>query len=205
MPGFPASTARASYLRIALAVLCAAAVALAGSLPSRTADAASSIGLFPVAAGLAYPLFAGDAGDGSGRLFIVEQRGIIRIMQGGAQRPIPFLDIRSSVLDDGSEQGLLGLAFHPSFASNGRFYVAYTALNGNDVVAEYRLSSDPNRANPGSRRILINQPDPYPNHNGGHLAFGPDKYLYIGMGDGGSAGDPQGNGQRLSTLLGKIL
>jgi len=161
--------------------------------------------LEPVARGFASPLLVTNAGDGTGRLFVVEQGGRIRILRRGRVLDPPFLDVSSLVIA-GGEQGLLGLAFHPEYEANGRFFVNYTDVDGDTVVAEYRVSSsDPDRADPGSARVLLRIDQPFPNHNGGHLAFGPDGYLYIGTGDGGSAADPFGNGQRLDTLLGKLL
>lgn len=155
------------------------------------------------ASGFKSPVDIQHAGDGSGRLFIVEQAGVIRILQNGAPLEPPFLDITDRVNDRGNEQGLLGLAFHPDFASNGFFYVNYTKEGGDTVIARFTASG--NMADPNSEVQLLNVSQPYPNHNGGGLAFGPDGYLYIALGDGGSGGDPQGNGQRRDTLLGKIL
>ncbi len=149
------------------------------------------------------PLDIQNAGDGSGRLFIVEQGGLIRILQNGVLLETPFLDIRERVDDDGNEQGLLGLAFHPDFTNNGFFYVNYTERGGDTVIARFSASGD--SADPNSEVRLLNVKQPYSNHNGGALAFGPDGYLHIGLGDGGSRGDPKGSGQRLDTLLGKIL
>ena len=171
------------------------------------ADAAPpAIALRDVAAGLLLPVGLATARDGTGRLFVVLQNGQIRILAGdGNLLEMPFLDTTQRVLA-GGERGLLGLAFHPQYACNGRFFVDYTDLDGNTVVAEFRASSsDPNRADPDPVAILLQIAQPYPNHNGGGLAFGPDGLLYIGMGDGGSANDPEGNGQRLDTLLGKLL
>jgi uncharacterized protein (TIGR03437 family) len=156
------------------------------------------------ASGITAPTIIAHAGDGSGRLFLAEQAGRIRILQNGALLAQPFLDIRSRVACCG-ERGLLGLAFPPGYAQSGRFYVHYSDLAGDTVIALYRVSPDPNVADPASERILLSVDQPFANHNGGQLAFGPDGYLYIGLGDGGSAGDPQNNAQRLSTLLGKIL
>lgn len=156
-----------------------------------------------VAGGLIRPLDIQNAGDGSGRLFIVEQAGVIRILQNDALIETPFLDISERVDDTGNEQGLLGLAFHPDFAQNGFFYVNYTEAGGNTVIARFTASG--NVADPNSEVRLLGVSQPFPNHNGGGLAFGPDGYLYIALGDGGSGGDPQGNGQNRNTLLGKIL
>ena len=147
--------------------------------------------------------------DSTGRLFVVEQAGTIRIVQGGVVLATPFLDIRTRVNFSG-EMGLLGVAFHPGFAQNQRFYVNYVRLLGasqiQSVIAEYQVSAtDTNRADPATERILLTVNQPFTNHKGGQVAFGPDKFLYIGLGDGGSGGDPLGNGQNLQTLLGKML
>jgi glucose/arabinose dehydrogenase len=156
--------------------------------------------------GLERPIAIAEPQDGSGRLFIVEQPGVIRIYQGGTLLSPPFLDIRPRVGSQGNEQGLLGLAFHPAYAQNGLFYVNYTDLNGDSVIARFSVSgSDANRADEDSEQQILFISQPYGNHNGGSVVFGPDGYLYLGLGDGGSAGDPQGNGQSLNTFLGKIL
>lgn len=149
------------------------------------------------------PVHVQDLGDG--RLFVVEQRGFIRVVQNGVVLPEPFMDLTDRVGVFANEQGLLGLALHPEYASNGSFFVNYIDLNGDTVISRFLVSTDPNRADASSETILIQFDQPYPNHNGGGMVFGPDGYLYIGSGDGGSAGDPQGNGQRLDTFLGKIL
>jgi glucose/arabinose dehydrogenase len=143
--------------------------------------------------------------DGSGRLFIIEKAGRIRIFQDGQLLAQPFLDISDRVGSNGNEQGMLGLAFHPQSTENGRFFVNYTNNNGDTVIAEFRVSSDQNLVDPSGEVRLLEVNQPFPNHNGGVLAFGPDGYLYAGLGDGGAAGDPRGNGQSLDTLLGKIL
>ena len=151
------------------------------------------------------PCMRGMRVTGRGRLFVIEKEGRIRIVTDGRLAPDPFLDIAAIVNSRANERGLLGLAFHPNYASNGRFFVFYTDGRGATVVAEYRVSSDPNRADPASAQVLLTQTQPFANHNGGMLAFGSDGMLYVALGDGGSAGDPQGNGQRLDTLLGKLL
>jgi glucose/arabinose dehydrogenase len=139
------------------------------------------------------------------RLFVVEQTARIRVVVGGKRRARPFLDL-SRDITAGGEQGLLSMAFAPDYASSGRFYVDFTDRDGNTRVQEFRRSSgDPNRADPGSRRQVLFVRQPYPNHNGGLLLFGPDGYLYVGMGDGGSEGDPHNNAQNLESLLGKLL
>jgi glucose/arabinose dehydrogenase len=160
--------------------------------------------LEPFARGLDRPINLTNAGDGSGMLFANEQDGVIRVIgPDGAVRAQPFLDIRSLVLS-GGERGLLGLAFHPGFPDQPRVFVDYTRVpDGATVIAEFRANAD--RADPASQRVLLLIPQPFANHNGGQLAFGPDGYLYIGMGDGGSGGDPFGNGQNTHALLGKIL
>jgi glucose/arabinose dehydrogenase len=157
------------------------------------------------ASGLDRPVFLTHAGDQSGRVFVVEKTGRIQIFQDGTALSEPFLDIVQLVNSRDSERGLLGLAFHPKYAENGLFYVNYTNLNGDTVVARYQVSADKDRADANSQQVLLTVAQPYPNHNGGMIAFGPDGYLYVGMGDGGSGGDPQGNAQNPNTLLGKIL
>jgi glucose/arabinose dehydrogenase len=158
-----------------------------------------------IADGLAAPVYVTHAGDGSGRLFVVEKAGTIRIIAEGSVEPTPFLDISRIVGSRASEQGLLSVAFHPSYASNGFFFVNYTDVNGDTVVARYSVSPDPNAADPNSARVILTLDQPAANHNGGMLAFGPDGYLYIGTGDGGRAGDPWDNAQNSQALLGKML
>jgi glucose/arabinose dehydrogenase len=179
----------------------------ASSSPGAGASAtpATSIGLELVADGLADPLFAGHAGDGSGRLFVLEQAGRIRVVRDGSLLPEPYLDL-SDRIAAGGERGLLGLAFSPAFGTDGRLFVDYTDRDGNTVVSEV-TAPDPaaDRADPASERVLLRIEQPYANHNGGALAMGADGLLWIATGDGGSGGDPQGNGQRLDTLLGKLL
>ena len=160
------------------------------------------IDLEPFVGGLEAPLLLTHAGDGSERSFIIEQGGTVRSVDNGQLAEEPFLDI-SNKTEGGGEQGLLGLAFHPDFDRNGRFFVNYTDLAGDTVVAGY--GSDGNRADPASEQVLLKIEQPYPNHNGGHLAFGPDGYLYVATGDGGSGGDPEDNGQDRDALLGKLL
>lgn len=163
------------------------------------------LSLVPVADGFARPLYLTHAGDGSNRLFVVEQAGKIFVIENGALNPTPFLDIVPIVGSGGNEQGLLGLAFHPNYAENGLFFINYTNKQGDTVVARYAVSDDANLADPNSGEILLTIDQPYRNHNGGQVAFGPDGYLYIGMGDGGSANDPENRAQDLGDLLGKIL
>jgi glucose/arabinose dehydrogenase len=185
------------------------AVAVALARAGKTSAAARDSGIFDfglelVADGFDQPVQVVDPGDGSGRLFVVEQPGRIRIVRDGQVAPEPFLDITDLVGCCG-ERGLLGLAFHPDYAKTGDMFVNYTDRNGNTVVARYQVSTtDPNRADPASAELILAVDQPAANHNGGLLLFGPkDRYLYIGLGDGGG-GNGQ-NGQDLSTLLGKIL
>jgi glucose/arabinose dehydrogenase len=138
----------------------------------------------PVVSGLRGAVDVQNASDGSGRLFVVEKAGRIRVVQDGALLPDPFLAITGRVGSSGTEQGLLGLAFHPNHSQNGYFYVNYTDVSGNTVIARFQVSADdPNRADPGSEDVLLRVDQPFANHNGGCLAFGPDGYLYIGLGD----------------------
>jgi glucose/arabinose dehydrogenase len=173
------------------------------------ASAAPPITLQEVASGFSSPVELVNSGDGSGRLFVVEQGGKIKILPSGASTALatPFLDV-STLISGGGERGLLGLAFHPQYASNGAFFVYYTkAGSGSLVISRFlRSAGNPLAADPASEAVLLDIPHPNnSNHNGGHLAFGPDGYLYIGTGDGGGGGDPDGNGQKLSTRLGKML
>ncbi len=156
------------------------------------------------ASGLNNPVHVTSANDGSGRLFVVEQEGRIRIIRDGALLAEPLLDIVEQVSCCG-ERGLLSVAFPPDFATKQYFYVDYTNTEGNTVIARYRMSDDPDRADATSEEVLLTIEQFASNHNGGQLAFGPDGYLYIGMGDGGSSGDPRNNGQTTSTLLGALL
>ena len=163
-----------------------------------------TIDLEEVATGFSNPIEIVHAGDE--RLFVVQQGGLIRILNDdGTVNATPFLNI-SSIISAGGERGLLGLAFHPDYANNGYFYVNYTNLSGNTVIARYsRNATDESLADASSQLILMTIDQPFPNHNGGCLRFGPDGYLYIAMGDGGSGGDPGNRAQNLETLLGKML
>ena len=170
------------------------------------AACAQTIRLTTIATGIPDPTDIQSSNDGSGRLFLVQQNGIVRIFRNGALVPQPFLDIRSKTRSDG-ERGLLGLAFPPDFAARQRFYVNYNEPtgNGNTIIAQYRVSADPDVADVASEVVILRISQPFSNHKGGQLRFGPDGYLYIGMGDGGSGGDPQRNGQNRNALLGKML
>jgi glucose/arabinose dehydrogenase len=158
-----------------------------------------------VAQGLREPVHIAVAADGSGRLYVVEQAGVVRVVERGQVRTAPFLDIRGQV-ESGGEQGLLSIAFHPRYRDNGLFFVDYTARDATGLhtrVSRWRATTD--RADPKSETVLLRVGQPYSNHNGGQLAFGADGYLYIGMGDGGAANDPQGHAQNPASLLGKLL
>ncbi len=183
--------------------LLAALLSLAAVLPAQVP--LDGMRFEPVAAGLDRPVTITNAGDGSGRLFVVEQGGRVLIHDGMQLRATPFLDISDRAIDSSSERGLLGLAFHPHYAANGFFYVDYTDSGGDTVIARFHVSADPNLADKASETVLLRQQQPFANHNGGQLQFGPDGYLYIGLGDGGDAGDPGNRAQDLSLLLGKLL
>lgn len=165
------------------------------------------IELQQIATGFTRPVYLTHAGDDSGRLFVVEQAGRILILRDGQALSTPFLDIRDRV-ESGGEKGLLSVAFHPQYKENGRFFVNYTARKEGilkTVIAEYRVSpSNPDLAD-RTEKIILEIEQPFGNHNGGLNKFGSDGFLYIGLGDGGAAGDPLNNGQSLETLLGKIL
>jgi glucose/arabinose dehydrogenase len=156
--------------------------------------------------GLDKPVELTHAGDSSGRLFLLEQAGRILIARDGNMVGEPYLNITGRVGSNGSEQGLLGLAYHPDYPRNGYFYVNYTDRDGNTVISRFSVSGqNPDVADPDSEKRLFYISQPYPNHNGGSVVFGPDGYLYLGLGDGGAGGDPQGNAQNTGVLLGKIL
>lgn len=198
--------------RLAFALL----IALTGSFlaappgPVRATDPTLlQISLQLVTNGLSSPVYVTNAGDN--RLFVVEQVGRIRIVKNGALLPTPFLDIRSTVTS-GGEEGLLSLAFHPQYATNGFFYVFHTLAGGggDNVVERYHVSASPDQADAASATLILRIPHPTgsplgTNHNGGLVMFGPDGKLYIGTGDGGGGGDPLGHGQSLTTLSGKLL
>lgn len=208
------------FQRLKLTVLftVAAWLGLMGDGPAFAQEAAAvpfdpasfAIEIEPVAHGFERPVYVTGPDDGSGRLFVVEQPGRIRIVEAGEVLPTPFLDITELVQSGGSEQGLLSVAFPPDFAESGRFYVYFTARDGpgagDNTVARFQVSADdPNAADPASGEVLLSVRDDRVNHNGGQLQFGPDSMLYIGLGDGGGGGDPEGNGQNPMTRLGSIL
>ena len=190
--------------------------AAAGAAAAPAASAASvSVGLETVASGIDRPLFVTHAGDGSGRLFVVEQGGKIRVVRGGKVLPLPFLDLGARLDTSTGERGLLGLAFAPDFATSRRFYVAHTARPASGPVvrivgflanaADAADPADADRADPASESVVLEMADPAGNHNGGMLAFGPDGRLWAGTGDGGSGGDPWDNARNPASLLGKML
>jgi glucose/arabinose dehydrogenase len=166
-----------------------------------------AVALEEVASGFDLPVHVTHAGDGTGRLFVVEQRGTIRLIVDGERLGTPFLDIRDRVTF-GGERGLLSVAFPPGFKDVGHFYVNYTATVDSQLmtrISRFQVGSSPNQADPESEQIVLTVDQFAGNHNGGQIAFGPDGYLYIGMGDGGGSGDPQNHGQRPETLLGAML
>ena len=164
---------------------------------------AVSISLGPIASGFTSAIGVSSA-PGDSRLFVIQQTGQVLIVSGG-KKVGTFLDISTRMSCCG-ERGLLGLAFHPNYAGNGRFFVRYTTPSGDVRLSEFHVSSSPNKADPASEKVILTIPHPsYANHNGGRIEFGPDGYLYIGTGDGGSGGDPNNHGQALNTLLGKLL
>ncbi len=158
-----------------------------------------------IAAGLDKPTHLTHSGDGSGTLYITEQPGRVRVWRDGQLLPTPFLDLTDRVGDRGTEQGLLSIAFSPDFAQSRRLFVNYTDNNGNTVISGFIANADGLTADPSSEWVVMRIEQPYPNHNGGQIAFGPDGMLYIGMGDGGAAGDPQNFAQNTRSLLGKML
>jgi len=174
------------------------------TFPNGPPEAATGARLREIVNGLVMPLFLTSPPGDLTRQFVVEKPGRIRIIKDGGLVPAPFLDISSKV-SNGNEQGLLGLAFHPQYASNGRFVVNYTDTAGDSRVSVYRVSADPDRADPASEQVIVEVDQPFPNHNGGMVVFGPDGKLYIGFGDGGDGGDPSDNAQNRGVLLGKIL
>ena len=180
-----------------------AVVALAAGGTSVASRGATGPRLVPVVRGLDTPVFVTQAPGEPNRLYVVEQEGVIRVVENGRVRSTPFLDIRSRIVA-GGEQGLLGLAFPENYARTRAFYVNYSArANGATVIDRFVARNG--RALPASRRQVLTVPQPYSNHNGGHLSFGPDGKLWIGLGDGGSGGDPENRAQDRSTLLGKMF
>ncbi|MCP4871936.1 MAG: PQQ-dependent sugar dehydrogenase [Proteobacteria bacterium] len=175
--------------------------------PCATPHAGTDLALAPVVAGLLRPVLV-TAPPGDPRLFVVEQNGIVRVLKDGAVLPAPFLDVASEVRTRNPEQGLLGMAFHPKFPADPRVFIHHSQRDSGDTaVVEFRVdSASPDVVDPASAALILEVEQPYGNHNGGHLEFGPrDGFLYIGLGDGGSANDPKANGQNKATLLGSML
>jgi glucose/arabinose dehydrogenase len=194
---------RALTLLLAIGLLTSLPAACGSDAATGPPEGTVAVGLEEVASGLRFPLYlTAPAGD-TGRLFIVEKGGAIRIVKDGTLLPTPFLDLTGRV-STGAEQGLLGLAFDPGYADNGRFVVHYTDVNGNTVVSVFRVADgDPDHADPASETVVLTAEQPAVNHNGGQILFGPDGMLYVGLGDGG--GDAGESGQSLTDLLGAIL
>ena len=174
-----------------------------GTGPSGPPDG-TGVAVQEVASGLSFPLYLTAPPGDLARLFVVEKTGAIRIVKDGVLLPDPFLDLSTQV-SSGSEQGLLGMAFDPDYATTGRFVVHYTDLGGNTALFRFTVSTDPDRADPASGQVILTAPQPFENHNGGQVTFGPDGMLYLGLGDGGSGGDPGNRGQDRTDLLGSIL
>lgn len=202
---------RIHWLFAAVLLLPVPALAKAAPPDDEVAALPAQVAYYQAANGLTRPVYVTQAGDGTNRLFVVEQGGVIRVMllNDGFMLETPFLDIQTRVRTnaaDISEEGLLSVAFAPDFETSGRFYVYYTNLAGNNVIARYDISDDVNVADAASEQIVLTISHPlYENHNGGQLQFGPDGMLYIGTGDGGGSGDPFEAAQNLNDLRGKIL
>lgn len=198
----------------AVPAIAAGGLAVTGHAPAAHASQATPESGWDLAAlGLSFEEVAGDLSNplwvtsppDDPRLFVVEQTGTVRIVADGALLPAPFLDVSDRITTQGSEQGLLGLAFHPDYAANGTCYAYYTDTGGTVTVSRFTVTDDPDVADPASESVVLTQEKPFENHNGGAIVFGPDGYLYLGLGDGGSAGDPDRNAQNLGTRLGKLL
>ncbi len=184
-----------------------AAWALAGMVGGAAQAGVVTLRAQRIATGLSQPVFLGSAPGDTRRLFVLEQHtGRIRLIKDGVMQLSPFLNVSGLSSNSGSERGLLGLTFHPDYVNNGRFYIYYTSqANGSTVVARYNVSANPDLADSGSAQIVFTHSQPFANHNAGMLAFGADGYLYIGLGDGGSGGDPGNRAQNPGVLLGKML
>jgi glucose/arabinose dehydrogenase len=189
--------------RLALIVILAACSGGTDSMDPGPLPSDFKLKLEEVASGLNNPVYVA-APSGDNRLFVVEQIGRIRIIENGQLLNTPFLDITSRVLS-GGERGLLSVAFHPQYQTNGFFYVYFTGAGGEIRIERYTVSANPNQANQSSAKVILTIPHPRSNHNGGLAMFGPDGMLYLGTGDGGGGGDPDLNGQNQNTLLGKLL
>ena len=189
---------------VALSLGVAAALNACSSSSEPSIPQGTGARLQPIASGLSSPLYLTSPPGDLSRLFVVEQTGGIRLIKDGSLLPTPFLDL-SGRISAGGEQGLLGLAFYPDYATSGRFVVHYTDPAGDTHLSIFHVSADPDVADPASELVILTADQPYANHNGGQVLFGPDGFLYLGLGDGGAANDPEGRGQNLSDLLGSIL
>jgi len=205
----PGRIPRAFFWMLLTAVVALALplAAMAAPAPDEPQPPADTIVLTRIASGLARPVFVTYAPGDRSRLFIIEKPGRIRVVENGTLLATPFLDISGPVNDNGNEQGLLSMAFDPDYQQNGIFYVDYTGGSGAgySVIARYHVTADPNVADANSGQTIMTLTQPYTNHNGGQINFGPDGYLYIGFGDGGLGDDPSNAGQRLNTWLAKLL
>ena len=188
--------------RMVRLIVAVAVLALVAGAARDASSAPAALRIVTVATGLQAPIFVTSAPGEANRLYVVEQGGLIKVVENGKIRSKPFLDVRSAIVS-GGEQGLLGLAFAPDYATSRQFVVNYTDRNGDTRVVRYR--SDGSSALRGSAHRLLFVDQPYPNHNGGMVAYGRDGLVYVGMGDGGSGGDPENRAQNPSSLLGKIL
>jgi glucose/arabinose dehydrogenase len=189
---------------VALSLGLAAAICGCGSESEPGLPQGRGARLQVITSGLSSPLYLTSPPADLSRLFIVEQTGAIRIVKDGTLLPTPFLDL-SSRISVGGEQGLLGLAFYPDYATSGRFVVHYTDPAGDTHLSLFQVSADPDVADAASEQVVLTADQPYPNHNGGQVLFGPDGFLYLGLGDGGASNDPEGRAQNLADLLGSIL
>jgi glucose/arabinose dehydrogenase len=210
--------ASAAAMGVALSIAPVTAQDAATKVPAKKEDVAQpgkaklpkpvEIAMVKVAGDLIDPINVASANDGTGRMFICERHGVVRVLKDGKILKRPFLDISDTTVSSFLEQGLYDIEFHPKFKENGKFYVHYSDMwfNGDSFIVEYQVNKDnPDKADPKTARVIMQIEQPYANHNGGELVFGPDGYLYIGSGDGGWEGDVLGAGQDLSTLLAKVL
>ena len=204
MRSFPPFVPQISIATVGLWLAVVTMISACGSESEGSLPQGRGARLQPVVSGLSAPLYLTAPPGDLSRLFIVEQTGGIRIVKDGTLLPTPFLNLSAQIVA-GGEQGLLGLAFDPDYATTGRFVVHYTDLAGDTRVSTFRVSTDPDLADATSEQIIFTADQPYSNHNGGQVVFGPDGYLYLGLGDGGSANDPEGRGQNLAEPLGSIL
>jgi glucose/arabinose dehydrogenase len=192
------------FANLALSLVVAMGLNACGSDSGPSLPQGEGARLQLITSGLSSPLYLASPPGDLSRLFVVEQTGGIRLIKDGTLLPTPFLNI-SDRISAGGEQGLLGLAFYPDYATSGRFVVHYTDPAGDTHLSVFQVSADPDVADAASEQVILTADQPYPNHNGGQILFGPDGFLYLGLGDGGAANDPEGRGQNLSELLGSIL